>query len=480
MSGSRRITLVACSPKDEIKDLRFDNYGVRRIQAALHEDLLAERVTLSMVDLLPVPPAVFVQHILETEPGIVGFSAYLWSFPILFEVATLLRAQRPDLTLVFGGPCAHPAMFSLPPYREGPRVIDALAKGRAEATIRDIVRSPALDRASLAAIPGLWISTRRGERPTLALADDSGAWRETAARAAIADIDSIPSPYQLGLMRHGGFAYLNAFDGCPLSCTYCEWGAMEDAARVHSTEYMVRELEAWDAAKTEGAMMVDAALNLNARAFESLRAAEEQVGYFKHRQLLCELYPSAMTDEHLAFLSRVERPHVGVGLQSMDPEVLAGLDRPFDERKFERVVKQVAEVAAVTVELILGLPGDNYESFHQTLERLRQLPVGLRVYHCVVLPAGLMTRGGSDFAMQFDPVTLKMEACRGWTADSLLRARASLDALAKKERGVAFDYWWGLPGPTPARMRGPGIGGAKNHSGPGRDRRFPAGLPTFG
>ena len=220
----------------------------------------------------------------------------------------------------------------------------------------------------------------------------------------------------------------------------------ESARRVFGVEYLVRELEAFAALNAPGVVLLDAGLNLNARAFANLAAAEEQVGFFADRVLIAEVYPSHLTDEHLRFLERVRTAYVGIGLQSFDPAVLKGLERPFDEARFRRVIDEMAPRMPVEVQVILGLPGDNPRSFRQTLERALELPCSVRVYHCLVLPDALLTRGGPEFEMRFRYDDLKMTSCLGWPEEELRETARWVDALAESGRGVAGDFWWAFSG----------------------------------
>lgn len=161
-------------------------------------------------------------------------------------------------------------------------------------------------------------------------------------------------------------------------------------------------------------MLVDAGLNLNARAFRALVEAERQVRVLKDIQLTFEVYPSFLKDEHLQFMSDIRVNGVGVGLQSYDTEVLRRLQRTFDIARFERVIRDLDSIGVqVNIEIIMGLPGDNPESFRETLARARELPCDVRAFHCLVLPDALMVRAPPWAAMDFEPTTLLMRSCAG-------------------------------------------------------------------
>ena len=135
-------------------------------------------------------------------------------------------------------------------------------------------------------------------------------------------------------------------------------------------------------------------------------------------------------------------PLVGVGLQSFDNEVLAHVERSYDERRFSENLRRLTDVAGVAVEIILGLPGDSPENFRRSFLRARELPCALRVYHCVVLPSALMVRAPENYAMQFDPHSLKMESCLGWSAEALQREIDFLNPQASDQYGQIGEFFW--------------------------------------
>ena len=72
-------------------------------------------------------------------------------------------------------------------------------------------------------------------------------------------------------------------------------------------------------------------------------------------------------------------------------------------------------------------------------------PCNFLVYHCLVLPDGLMTRAPAGSQMVFDPYSLKMTSCWGWSgarrntrrkhAATRQRARCTLGRRGGSMRG---------------------------------------------
>jgi radical SAM superfamily enzyme YgiQ (UPF0313 family) len=432
--GARRAVLISIDPwTDDSCDNRPFNYAVRKVQAAALADAELADWELEVLDLRTKDVDDFLHRIEAFDPDFVGASTYVWSFPTFIELSRRLKDSRPDRTIVFGGPSARPEMFELAPFREGVASVDALVVGEGEEAIRQILGLADRSREALREIPGLAVSTGSG-------------WLLTRERP-LPPLDTLASPYVMGLV--GGdpanpraTGHLETFRGCPLSCTFCQWGDLSGKSnRVFSKDYLVRELRAFQDNYLRHVFIIDAALNLNQRAFRNLAAAEREVGFFRQGHLITEVYPSHITDEHIEFIAAAKDVTLGVGVQSLDKQVLDGVERPFDEARFRRVMKDLIGVAPrTTIELIVGLPGDSPERFRETLDRALELGCGVRVYRCLVLPNALMTRAPASFRMEFDPYTLKMQSCLGWSRQDLESMLGELaDRVAVAEEGTRAD-----------------------------------------
>jgi radical SAM superfamily enzyme YgiQ (UPF0313 family) len=430
-----RIALVCMTPQTdagELSRMKLPSYGVRRIMAALLADPELADVDVALIDVGRPDVEAYVTAIDNFAPDLIGFSAYIWSTPTLVEVARRVKRLYPRCTLVFGGPSARPAMFDLPPYRPATDYLDAVVPSEGELVFRDIARGVLKSREGLASIPGMH----------LPLAD---GWSYTGSPILNDHLNTLPSPFQMDLMEPNSVAYLETFRGCPMSCVFCEWGATGIPKNIFSVDTLTRELEAYARRGSPAVFSVDAGLNLNTRAFRNLMEAEARVGFLRTTAFWCEVYPSHLKEEHLEFLTAVPTGYIGVGLQTLTPQALDGLQRPFDLRRFETAVRQLAAITDIEIQIIFGLPGDSPEGFLRTLEYARTLPAGVRAYHCLVLPDALMDRGLPEWVMQFDHITLAMQSCLGWENGSINAMRVHLAHLSRTSDGTQGDYWWHFP-----------------------------------
>jgi radical SAM superfamily enzyme YgiQ (UPF0313 family) len=436
---SRRIALACLTPRPDAGDggpMALPSFGIRRIQAAVFDDPDCPGHVVRLFDHEQADIGHYVRHILAFAPDILGLSIYVWSMECLIAVAREIRRLRPHCLIVFGGPSARAALFDLPFYRDPNVYLDAVVEGDGEVIFRDIARLDTLDRDSLREVRGLVLP-------------DGPGWLRTPPAVNLDDPGTMPSPFQLGLMPRGAVAYLETFRGCPLSCRFCEWGVDRGKGAVFTCEHIVKELEAFERLEAPAVFLLDAGLNLNLRAFRNLSEAARRTGFLKKVLFWAEIYPSAVRDEHLEFLREIGPVYLGVGLQSRDPEVLRLHQRHVESPRFEEAVRKLASVTDIELQIIFGLPGDTPDGFRATLDYAQSLPAAVRAYHALVLPDALMTRGLPEWTMEFDPRTLAMISCTGWSRDDLLAMRAELTGRAKRVGGKAGDFWWSFPARQP-------------------------------
>jgi radical SAM superfamily enzyme YgiQ (UPF0313 family) len=429
--SGRRVALLARYPDHDPAMPQFiPNYGLRMVEAAVRSAAFPD-VSVKVWDLFDGEAEVVAREIIAFDPDIIGFSAYLWSFQFFCAVASLVKQDDPSRLIVFGGPSARPAMFALAPFKAYERDIDLLVINEGEETFVEIVALKDRSATALRDLQGVAVQEDRN-------------WIETPPRP-LANLDGLRSPYAMNLMQHGGLGVLQTYRGCPFTCSFCEWGTMESPKRVRDVDALSGELHAIARHHVQAALLVDAGLNLNRNAFINLRRSAQESGFFERHGLICEVYPAAVQQEHLDFLASVSDAYVGIGLQSFDNSVLANVERNYDERKFDETFAKLSSVANLAVEIILGLPGDSPEAFRRSFERARGLRCALRVYHCVVLPSGLMVRSPPEHELDYDPLSLKMNACLGWSQKALEAECAFLDGEAHRVGGRSGQFFWTFP-----------------------------------
>jgi radical SAM superfamily enzyme YgiQ (UPF0313 family) len=431
--SGRRVALLARYPdRDPAMPQFIPNLGLYMVEAALRASRLPD-LEVKVWDIVGGNAKGVAAEVAAFDPDVIGCSVFLWSFSFFLDLAAAVKSDDPGRLIVFGGPSARPVMLEHEPHRQKSSDVDLLVINEGEDTFREVVELADRSSTALMSVPGLALRS-------------NGGWHETTPRPQ-GDLNVLPSPYEMSLIPAGGLGVLQTYRGCPFTCSFCEWGTMESPKRVRTAESLAVEFAAMDRIGLRAALLADAGLNLNQAAFHNLRLAAERTGFLTGRGLICEVYPAKVRREHLDFLAAVGNAYVGVGLQSFDNKVLANVERKYDEARFDETLHSLGEVASLAVEVIVGLPGDAPDAFRRNFERARRLPCALRVYHCVVLPSALMVRSPPEHRLDYDPISLKMRSCLGWSSDALAREVAFLTDQAIKAGGRAGEYFWVFPPP---------------------------------
>jgi len=386
------------------------SYAVAKLEASLRSAPDLADVETKVIDLQSDDPDAFMAEIEAFKPTFIGASSYIWSVGTFSKLASRVRRWDPSVGFVMGGPAARPSVMRLAPYAPHASAIDGLVAGEGEEVIRDLLRSHGASGGGRD-----WVRQVAGVQVHDAA---SGSWGLTAP-VERPRINAYASPYHLGIVPAGGVGYLESFRGCPMSCSFCQWGdARPD--RVHSVEYLAAHLEGLKASQVDQVYVVDAAFNLSPRAFRNLVEAERQVGALANSTVLGNLYPTIINDDHLALFDSFGRADINMGLQSIHPEVLKKLGRPFDLKRFDRVLGEVRSRYRLSLEIILGLPGDNPESFRETLDRTIELADRVRVFYCLALPDAMLETAERD-GVTYDPATFEVRSVPGWSEKVLRR-----------------------------------------------------------
>jgi putative methyltransferase len=189
--------------------------------------------------------------------------------------------------------------------------------------------------------------------------------------------------------------------GCPYSCTFCDWGsAVFTKLRQFDPVRLEAELEWFGNQKIEILYNCDANLGILDRDLEltrKLAAVKRATGY------PVQFRPSfAKKSNENVFRIATELQKVGLqrgitlSMQSMSDETLTAIRRRNikAENLAERLDLYRAHGMPTYTELILGLPGESYDSFADGVDSLLQAGQheGLLIYLCEVLPNSEMAR----------------------------------------------------------------------------------------
>ncbi|MBW2276476.1 MAG: radical SAM protein [Deltaproteobacteria bacterium] len=309
--------------------------------------------------------------------GVVGLSCYSWNFDDTLALASALRRKPDGPLVILGGP---EVTFGEPSEAigllEAQPAVDAVVLGEGEGVIADVV-DVLCGATSAGPIAGAVF--RAGDRLIAGPRD-----APPVDLATVPEID--PAKVDVPLSAGTGLAVVyQTYRGCPYSCAYCSFHGGAHGIRSFALERVERELSALFEARVPCIHFADS-------VFDRRRARAKQIldlcsTHNRETSLFCYAAFQKL-DPELADLFERTRIQVGVGLQSVDEQVLARVGRRFDVQRFEESLELI-EGRRVNwyVDVMFGLPGDDLDGFRRTVERVIDLePTFVMPFPLTVIP----------------------------------------------------------------------------------------------
>lgn len=329
-------------------------------------------------------------EVLSREPLLIGLSCHVWNVTAMCALAKLLKEAAPAVPIVMGGPeTIEPARI----FASAP--VDFIVPGEGEESFRRILRSVLLARGSLREIPGV------------AFIDEKGALVRNPDPPLI-DLSLLPSVYQEGIFPEDTpmvSRHLEGSRGCPIGCSFCDWGPLK--MRYVPLDRLRADFQTL-APQTEIIVMTDADLLMRrSHGVQVLRTFLEATGNSSCR-LSFHINPVFLSDEALEIIAANPKKFlVEFGIQTINPEVLRLVGRPFEPARVECNLKRFSARAPQSVsvlQLIIGLPNDTLESFRRTLDWALQFGASLGISRALVLPGTPLARDAGKLGIDFSPI----------------------------------------------------------------------------
>jgi len=338
-------------------------------------------------------PREAARRILAASPDLAAFGVYLWNIEETTRLCRELKRQAPGTTVVVGGPEVPRAPADLRAFLRERPCVDIAVSGEGEEAFAEALEGR-LGGGRLGGIPGLGLRER-------------GSVTAAEPRPGVASLAGIPGPFAAGAaaVRPGarGMLCVEGSRGCPFACSYCDFLSGTHKLRLFPLERVRAELDAlWDAGFRGSVCFTDAMLNARKdRALDLFRLMRRH-----DLEYQLELKPELFDDELIAALGRVRRVFVSLGIQSVNPKALKNMNRGLDLARAARNIRGLAARPNIRVrlELILGLPGDDHESFKRTLDwALPFAPrADLTLYDLSVLPNAPLAAQRGRFGLRTD------------------------------------------------------------------------------
>lgn len=320
------------------------------------------------------------------NPKIIGISCYIWNWEYSKLLAQSIKARHPDCIIILGGPqvpLRSEGFFVEHPYA------DILVHYEGELPFADILLEFLSPQPDYTKIPGLSVKT------------DGLKTYKTAPRERNLDLSRLPSPYLTGTFddlltqSYSFHASQETHRGCPYTCTFCDWGsAVLSKVRAFDDRRLEEELKWFGRHKIDLLYNCDANYGLLPRDYAltvKLAEAKAKYGYPRKFRAAYAKNSSKKIFEIAKVLHQADMSKgVTLSFQSLDDRTLEFIKRQnikIDD--FAELMRMYRNEGIPTyTEVILGLPGETYQSFVEGINRL--IATGqhdsLNIYTCIVLP----------------------------------------------------------------------------------------------
>ena len=302
---------------------------------------------------------------------LVGFSTYVWNGRISLEIARRLKQLKPGIVIVFGGPHVpdQPEAF----LRAHPQ-IDLAVHNEGERTFLKLLEAWP-DREAWAALAGV----------SMVRAD--GSFVRNANVDRVRDLDEIPSPFLEGafdsiMKANPGESWIGLWEtnrGCPFRCTFCDWGsATAGKVTKFGEERLFREVDWFAEKKIEYIFCCDANFGIQKRDVDIanyVAGVKKSTGYpvalsvqnTKNATERAYLTQKILSDAGL-------NKGVALSMQSVDMPTLEAIKRDnISLNTYMELQRRFTKDKVETYsDLILGLPGETYESFVRGVDQLME------------------------------------------------------------------------------------------------------------
>lgn len=277
-----------------------------------------------------MPVLHILSDITEHDIDILGFACYIWNIEMTLHVVDMVKAVRPDIKIVLGGP---EVSFTADELLERCPNIDYIVQGEGEEAFHALVTALQLGNDGLdPVIPGV-----RGRR--------DGSILGSAEVVEVRDLSTIPFPYteeDMENLEHK-IIYYESSRGCPFSCQYCLSGN-KNTVRFFPQERTLEELQWFIDHGVKQVKFVDRTFNCaphhHRPLMEFMRDSDTDMNFH------LEMEPELMTEWETNILCETPpgRIQIEVGVQSTHKKTLDAINRyndwPYIQNLYVLLFKQ--------------------------------------------------------------------------------------------------------------------------------------------
>ena len=327
----------------------------------------------------------------DSPPDILGMSNYIWNYNVALEFFRMMKEINPQTLLVWGGPNFPLDFPSQKKFMEDHPEFDIYVPIRGEIGFVNIIQKifdtkEPFNKEKFLSEP----------IPDCISRNTDGKIQYAFANEQIKKLDEIPSPYTTGLMDKFFDGRLNPLiqtnRGCPFKCTFCADGTdMVNQVNKFSQDYIKDELFyiAKHVPKNVHMLQIaDLNFGMIPGDLETCKIIKEIKEDYNYPHQIIASTGKNRKEQIIDAIKLLEGTmSLTMSVQSMEQTVLQNIKR--DNISLEHMMAlapAIKETGLLTrAEVILGLPGETYQTTLETIRKLvRSEMDDITVHTCVL------------------------------------------------------------------------------------------------
>lgn len=357
--------------------------------------------------------------IYRRKPEAIGFSCYIWNWKLIQELITELPKILPYTDIWLGGP---EVTYDAPRILERYPQVKGVIIGEGEETFRELLEyyTSKCEKCG----------TKNLEEYDEGLGFISGLCLPngyTPARELL-DMSKLPFLYDDLEPFTNKIIYYESSRGCPYCCSYC-LSSIDKKVRLRDISVVKKELQFFLDHQVKQVKFVDRTFNCN---HEHAMAIWQYL--YEHDNCVTnfhfEISADILREDEIALLNQL-RPGLAqleIGVQSTNPVTIKAIHRVMNVERLERVMASIQEGHNIHqhLDLIAGLPFEDYESFGQSFNRVYAMhPEQLQLGFLKVLKGSNMQEHAAEFGIRYLDNPPYEVLCTNWLSyEDVLRLKA--------------------------------------------------------
>lgn len=339
--------------------------------ASIAAYLESKKLKADIIDCYAVPDSdtSIINYLHKYKPGYIGISCTTSSFSDATRIARIAKTELTDIVTIFGGP-------HVSALREAVLInsddIDLIVVGEGERPLEQLL-STGLD--AVKSIPGVvW--------------RDNKDIRFNGFQDSELDLDSLPFPayeklsgyphkYKLPIFNYPKTPNASCISsrGCPYSCSYCDRSVFRRSFRYNSAEYLYAHLQYLKKHfNIKHINFYDDQFTFNRKRV--IEFCNKMIAQPLEMTFNCAVRAEHIDPEMLTLMKKAGCWMVSLGIETGDPELLAKHRQNAD---LDLLAQRIREIKASGIRvkglLMIGLPGENEQSIHRTMNYVFNLPI---------------------------------------------------------------------------------------------------------